>query len=111
MSQADAHLFIVHRVLFLFTSFIMLKAILLLNRPGYKVIEKHEKEDKCYSTSSALKMRGIYCNACWDVCPYGKYDYDELFFMNLQLNKHVRELQRWAENTLQKRAELASKRK
>jgi len=65
-------------------------------------------EEKCFSTRNALKMRGTYCNACWDICPYGKYDDDELFFMNLQMNKHVRELQRWAGNTLQKRAELAS---
>jgi ferredoxin len=57
-------------------------------------------EERCLSTRDALKQKGAYCNICWEVCPYGTYMDNDLFFMNIQKKKYVRELQEWAENRL-----------
>ena len=65
-------------------------------------------EELCTTTRYKLKIMGTYCNTCWDVCTYGKYDDSELFFMNLEMNKHVRELQHWTKKTLKYRVNLAN---
>ena len=58
-------------------------------------------EERCKSTRTALKDKGAYCNLCWEICPYGTIPDDDLFFMNIQMKKYVRELHQWTENKLQ----------